>query len=317
MSVKPFKYFVSYERTDSAFALKLAKDLRAAGVRLWLDQLDIVGGQRWDRAIEGALADSEGLIVVLTPESVASDNVMDEVSYALEKGKLVVPVLRRECDVPFRLRRVQYIDFQEYEDGIADLTRALGVERTQHSKSRAGLRKTPDIQLESKTLTESVTARPASELMRSGNVANRSPSPNQSGSPPTEKNLVRLTKQTAHAKTVATRDRFLGAAILATFSLTVATLPVAPGYTFNWPLYATLLVVVGLIAGSVCGTRRIAIATSMAGALAGIALNYIIKATLGEGDIYFFSLGSAPAIGELLGAFVGVGLAWWRSNSRS
>ena len=111
MSMGEIKYFFSYARKDTEFALKLAQKLRAAGVDLWLDQLDILGGQHWDLAIDKALKTCQGMIVILSPESVASYNVMDEVSCALEERKLVVPVLLRRCDIPFRLRRVQYIDY--------------------------------------------------------------------------------------------------------------------------------------------------------------------------------------------------------------
>ncbi len=44
---------------------------------------------------------------------------MDEVSFAIEEKKLVIPVLYRRCDIPLRLRRVQYIDVQtDYEGGL-------------------------------------------------------------------------------------------------------------------------------------------------------------------------------------------------------
>jgi hypothetical protein len=124
------KYFFSYARKDPEFVLKLAKELRAVGVNLWLDQLDILGGQRWDRAVEGALQTCQGMIAVLSPDAIASHNVMDEVSYALEAGKLVVPILFHSCDIPFRLRRVQYIDFTAgYEMGFSRLLRALAIEQ--------------------------------------------------------------------------------------------------------------------------------------------------------------------------------------------
>ena len=59
-------------------------------------------------------------MVVLTPHSVASKNVLDEVAYALHHGKDVVPVLLASCDVPFRLHRIQYIDFtRSYATGLA------------------------------------------------------------------------------------------------------------------------------------------------------------------------------------------------------
>ena len=86
------KLFFSYARADSEFVLKLAEDLRSSGINLWLDQLDIPGGARWDRSVEEALKVSPSLLVVLSPASVTSDNVMDEVSFGLETHKRIVPI---------------------------------------------------------------------------------------------------------------------------------------------------------------------------------------------------------------------------------
>jgi hypothetical protein len=131
MSLEELKYFFSYARNDSEFVLKLAKELRAVGANLWLDQLDILGGQHWDSTVEKALKSCKGMIAVLSPESVASENVMDEVSYALNEGKLVVPVLIRPCKIPYRLQRVQYIDFtSDYDRGFSQLLKALGIEQS-------------------------------------------------------------------------------------------------------------------------------------------------------------------------------------------
>lgn len=120
--------FFSYCREDSGFALKLAEDLKAAGAHVWIDQLDIEPGTPWDRAVEDALNKAPRMLVVLSPISVNSDNVRDEVSFALSQKKRVIPVLYRDCDIPFRLARLQYIDFRpEYERGLKILLRALGV----------------------------------------------------------------------------------------------------------------------------------------------------------------------------------------------
>ena len=128
MAAENSKFFFSYAREDSEFVLKLAIELRKAGAGLWLDQLDILGGQRWDEAIQAALGSCQGMLAVLSPSSVASQNFMDEVSYALEERKQVIPVLYRECSIPFRLRRVQHVSFTiSYETGFADLLRALGL----------------------------------------------------------------------------------------------------------------------------------------------------------------------------------------------
>lgn len=118
--------FVSYARADGEVALKLAKDLRAANVKVWMDQLDIRAGETWDIAVEDALQACTGFLVILSPNAVSSRSVMDEVSFALEKNKRVVPVLYQTCEIPFRLRRVQRIDCtSDYLAGLSKLVDAL------------------------------------------------------------------------------------------------------------------------------------------------------------------------------------------------
>lgn len=111
--------FISYSRRDGDFALKLAQDLRSAGVDIWLDQLDIPPGSRWDREVDQALRTCGRLLLILSPESAGSENVMDEVAVAMHEGKPVVPVRHRPCEVPLRLMRLQHIDFtQNYDKGL-------------------------------------------------------------------------------------------------------------------------------------------------------------------------------------------------------
>ena len=118
--------FISYSREDSEFALRLAGDLKAAGAAVWLDQLDIAPGQRWARAVQDALNDCPRMLVILSPSSADSTNVDDEVSFALEEHKTVIPVLYRDCKIPFRLRPFQFVDFRgDYESGLNGLLKIL------------------------------------------------------------------------------------------------------------------------------------------------------------------------------------------------
>ena len=64
----------------------------------------LVAGTRWARKIEDALNACPRMMVILSPSSVNSTNVEDEVSFALEERKTVIPVLYRECKIPFRLQ---------------------------------------------------------------------------------------------------------------------------------------------------------------------------------------------------------------------
>ena len=103
-------YFLSYARADEAVALKFADDLIGARVSVWVDQYDIRPSQHWDRAVEAAVRACEGMIVILSPRSVASPNVADEVSVAIDDGKDLIPILIEPCVLPLRMTRMQFID---------------------------------------------------------------------------------------------------------------------------------------------------------------------------------------------------------------
>ncbi len=105
--------FISYSRTNRGFALELAKELKASGFRVWFDQLDIPTGARWDDEIEKALTECEIFMVILTPQSIASNNVKDEIGYAIDSNKRILPILLEHANIPFRIRRFQYVDFTD------------------------------------------------------------------------------------------------------------------------------------------------------------------------------------------------------------
>ncbi|WP_418318164.1 toll/interleukin-1 receptor domain-containing protein [Piscinibacter sakaiensis] len=122
----PSRIFFSYSRSDSNFVLKVARALRSEGRDVWVDQLDIPKGARWDVEVEKALKASGCLLVVLSPASTNSQNVLDEVSYALEERRKVLPILLQPTNIPFRLKRLQYIDFTgDFDAAYRQLVAAL------------------------------------------------------------------------------------------------------------------------------------------------------------------------------------------------
>ena len=72
MTGQAAEYFFSYSRQDSSFVLRLANELRAEGASVWVDQLDIIGGERWDEAVEKALQSCPRMLLVLSPAAIAS-----------------------------------------------------------------------------------------------------------------------------------------------------------------------------------------------------------------------------------------------------
>lgn len=129
--MEQIKYFLSYSRQNSDFVTKLAADLKKAGTNVWLDQIDIVPGMRWDDSIQNALNESGGLLIALSADSVKSQNVMDEISFAISNGKRIVPLVIEPCSVPFRMARYQHIDFSgDYDTAIQQLLKTLNTEHS-------------------------------------------------------------------------------------------------------------------------------------------------------------------------------------------
>jgi hypothetical protein len=75
-------------------------------------------------------------MVILTPKSIASANVKDEIGYAIDTNKRILPILLEHANIPFRLRRFQYVDFTDKSnnegiDAAKQLLRELMDEPTQ------------------------------------------------------------------------------------------------------------------------------------------------------------------------------------------
>lgn len=138
--------FFSYSRKDTDFAVKLANDLRKSGVTIWIDQ-DILPGEQWDNSIEKALDTSTCLIVILSPNSVQSANVLNEVHYAIDNRKTIIPVLYKDCKLPLLLLRYQYTPFiDDYQNGLKLLHKALGIEHPIKEDENKAITNLPKLQ---------------------------------------------------------------------------------------------------------------------------------------------------------------------------
>jgi len=123
--------FVCYAREDEKFALGLAANLKKRGVLVWLDQWNISSSSDWDRAIDDALRDSSHLLIVLSPASVESPEVRGELRMALDLQKSIIPVLHQHCEIPRRLRLLQFVDFiSRQPDDRTALERTLAAFRS-------------------------------------------------------------------------------------------------------------------------------------------------------------------------------------------
>ncbi len=134
MSAK--KIFISYSRRDTEYVESLVEALRKQGFEVWFDK-NIRTGTDWDDTIESELKNADAIVLILSKTSVASENVKDEISYAIGLDKPVNPIKIEECDVPMRLARKQFVDFTTmgHEVGFERLVNDLNISLNEAKKS--------------------------------------------------------------------------------------------------------------------------------------------------------------------------------------
>jgi DNA helicase-2/ATP-dependent DNA helicase PcrA len=117
--------FISYSRKDIEHATKINARLNAQDIRTWQDTSDIDAGEYWDDEIEGALSSAtlSHVLVLISQNSINSENVKNEIVYALNEQKQVIPVIIGDFDkLPLNLVRRHYIDLRlDFDDGIEEL----------------------------------------------------------------------------------------------------------------------------------------------------------------------------------------------------
>ena len=121
------KVFVSSYYSDGPLARRVIDALKQSGLDVWDPEREILPGDNWAQKVAKALEESDAMVVLLTPNALASGMVQHDISYALNnkdfKDRLIpVFVGSRESlpeeSVPWIVRRLKTLNLPE--DGQAD-----------------------------------------------------------------------------------------------------------------------------------------------------------------------------------------------------
>ncbi len=116
--------FISYSHADQGFVKRLAGALHEAGEDVWWDRWEILAGDSLiDKIFEEGLSQAAAFVVVLSPESVRSKWVRQELDVAtvrkIEGVTKIIPVVIGDSEIPSALRALLWIDMrQNFEDGV-------------------------------------------------------------------------------------------------------------------------------------------------------------------------------------------------------
>lgn len=123
--------FISYSRRDQEFVTRLASDLDAHISGVWFDQSAIQAGEKWHDEILEGIHDCKAFILVLSPDTIESRYVREEVNKALELGKTIFPVIYRPAkwtgEFESLVRDIQTLDLRSgsYTDNFQKLVDGL------------------------------------------------------------------------------------------------------------------------------------------------------------------------------------------------
>ncbi|MEM9180301.1 MAG: TIR domain-containing protein [Pseudomonadota bacterium] len=103
----PIRVFLSYSRRDTALMLRIAESLRARGFEPDFDQSshdpdNVSGGisaeDEWWLRLQEMIATCDVMVFLASPASAKSDVCDEELAYARQTGKRIIPVLAAEID---------------------------------------------------------------------------------------------------------------------------------------------------------------------------------------------------------------------------
>lgn len=86
--------FISHEKTDGDVALELAARLRAAGYSTWCYEEDSTAGGSYLVQIDRAIEAARSMVVIVSPHSLRSPHVRNEIIRAYESQKRFIPIRR-------------------------------------------------------------------------------------------------------------------------------------------------------------------------------------------------------------------------------
>lgn len=87
-----YDFFISYSSKDNEIAFKIVNALESAGLRCWIAPRNIPYGTPYARAIMEGIDECEKFIVLITRNSIESEDVLNEVDNAHSLKKTLIPI---------------------------------------------------------------------------------------------------------------------------------------------------------------------------------------------------------------------------------
>lgn len=123
-----FAAFISYSHEDrdciqSIFQLVQAMTKAMTKKFVFLDNVSLIAGEKWEVELFKALSEAQIVIVCWCDHSAKSKYVELEYTTALREKKIIIPLLLDDTALPYELEAYQAIDFKDnlfHADALSD-----------------------------------------------------------------------------------------------------------------------------------------------------------------------------------------------------
>ena len=126
------KIYISYSTKDNDIALKLTNALKDLGHEILIDTQELTPGIDWRKKITDALKSADGIITLITENSLSSQFVMSEIGAArtyldIDNGKFFIPVIFGKLEIPLVLQDIQclFADINSIKDTAHKINQAI------------------------------------------------------------------------------------------------------------------------------------------------------------------------------------------------
>jgi hypothetical protein len=113
-SMAQVQVFTSYSRRDTETVDTIVGKMSEAGIRVWIDREAIKAGNTWRVQIVQAIDTCPAFVLMLSPNSAASDNVRKEIDLSQDSGRTIFAVMLEPFKLPaeirYQLAGLQFID---------------------------------------------------------------------------------------------------------------------------------------------------------------------------------------------------------------
>jgi sugar/nucleoside kinase (ribokinase family) len=121
--------FASHSRKDKALVQRFIKMFEDIDVTFWVDEIEIHLGGEIRQAIESGIRSCDIFLIFVTPDSLASNWVQDELAWAKTHGVRVIPVVLANCELPPEIRSMRCLTVMDgwsvaYEHLLLELNRS-------------------------------------------------------------------------------------------------------------------------------------------------------------------------------------------------